>query len=184
MREGLPGDCQLQNHMLLTPGLRVQGGGGAGMAAHRATHLRPGAGRPGRSHAPGRGSPSLRLHFQSHSGCLRGKEKRKSLIRVRLFATPWTVQSASQALASLVAQLVKNPPAIRETGFRPWVGKILWRRAWQITPVLLPGESPRTEEPGGLQSVGLQSQTRLSDQAQHRQDARVTRGGIGRPVSP
>ena len=26
-------------------------------------------------------------------------------------------------------------------GFRPWVGKIPWRRAWQPTPVFLPGES-------------------------------------------
>ena len=33
-------------------------------------------------------------------------------------------------------------------------GKIPWRRAWQPTPVLLPGESPWTEEPGGLQSWG------------------------------
>ena len=32
----------------------------------------------------------------------------------------------------------------------PWVGKIPWRRAWQPTPVFLPGESPWTEEPGGL----------------------------------
>ena len=31
-----------------------------------------------------------------------------------------------------------------------------WRRAWQPTPVFLPGESPWTEEPGGLQSMGLQ----------------------------
>jgi len=35
-------------------------------------------------------------------------------------------------------------------GFYPWVGKIPWRRAWQPTPVFLPGESPWTEEPGGL----------------------------------
>ena len=41
-------------------------------------------------------------------------------------------------------------------GFDPWVGKILWRRAWQATPVFLPGESPWTEEPGRLQSMGLQ----------------------------
>ena len=33
-------------------------------------------------------------------------------------------------------------------GFDPWVGKIPWRRAWQPTSVSLPGESPRTEEPG------------------------------------
>ena len=25
--------------------------------------------------------------------------------------------------------------------FDPWVGKIPWRRAWQPTPVCLPGES-------------------------------------------
>ena len=52
-------------------------------------------------------------------------------------------------------------------GFHPWVRKIPWRRAWQPTAVFLPGESPWTEEPGGLQSVRSQSQTRLSNQAQH-----------------
>ena len=86
---------------------------------------------------------------------------------------------------SLVAQLVKNPPAVQETlvwfldwedplekksathssmhglpwwlrwwiiclqcrgpRFDPWFGKIPWRRAWQHTPVFLPGESPWTE---------------------------------------
>ena len=34
-------------------------------------------------------------------------------------------------------------------GLDPWIGKLPWRRAWQSTPVLLPGESPWTEEPGG-----------------------------------
>ena len=29
----------------------------------------------------------------------------------------------------------------RRHRFRPWVRKILWRRAWQPTPVFLPGES-------------------------------------------
>ena len=29
----------------------------------------------------------------------------------------------------------------RRSGFDPWVRKILWRRAWQPTPVFLPGES-------------------------------------------
>ena len=29
----------------------------------------------------------------------------------------------------------------RRWGFDPWVGKIPWRREWQPTPVLLPGES-------------------------------------------
>ena len=40
-------------------------------------------------------------------------------------------------------------------GFDPWVGKIPWSRPWQPTPVFLPVESPRTQEPGGLQSMGF-----------------------------
>ena len=52
-------------------------------------------------------------------------------------------------------------------GFDPWVSKIPWRRKWQPSPVFLPGESPLTEEPGGLHSTGSQSQTRLRDYAQH-----------------
>ena len=41
----------------------------------------------------------------------------------------------------------------RRAWFDPWVRKIPWRRAWQHSPVFLPGESPRTEK---LQSMGLQ----------------------------
>ena len=41
--------------------------------------------------------------------------------------------------------MVKNLPAnagdIRDNGFNSWVVKIPWRRAWQPTPVFLPGES-------------------------------------------
>ena len=29
----------------------------------------------------------------------------------------------------------------RKRRFNPWLGKILWKRAWQPTPVFLPGES-------------------------------------------
>ena len=43
--------------------------------------------------------------------------------------------------ASLVTQMVKNTPAMQETRFNPWVGKIPWRREWIPTPVFLPGES-------------------------------------------
>ena len=38
-------------------------------------------------------------------------------------------------------------------GFNPWVGKIPWRRAWQPTPVFLPGDSPWTEEPAAAKSL-------------------------------
>jgi len=39
--------------------------------------------------------------------------------------------------------LVKNSPAnagYKRCEFSPWVRKIPWRRAWQPTPVFLPGE--------------------------------------------
>ena len=52
--------------------------------------------------------------------------------------------------ASLVVQTVKNCLQYGQPGFSSWVGMIPWRRAWQPTPVFLPGESPWTEEPGGL----------------------------------
>ena len=38
--------------------------------------------------------------------------------------------------------------------FNPWVKKILWRRVWQPTSIVLPGASSWTDEPGGLQSIG------------------------------
>ena len=43
--------------------------------------------------------------------------------------------------ASLVAQTVKNPPAMRETWVQSLGGEDPWRRAGQPTPVFLPGES-------------------------------------------
>ena len=46
--------------------------------------------------------------------------------------------------ASQAAQWVRNPPAMQDTGDLdsvPESGRIPWRRAWQPTPVFLPGES-------------------------------------------
>ena len=37
--------------------------------------------------------------------------------------------------------------------------EIPWRRAWQLTPVFLPGKTLWTEEPGWLRSMGSQSRT-------------------------
>jgi len=42
--------------------------------------------------------------------------------------------------ASLVAQLVNNPPSVWETWVRSLVRKIPWRREQSPTPVLWPGE--------------------------------------------
>ena len=48
-------------------------------------------------------------------------------------------QRPHSAGASLAAEFLKNLPAVQETGFNCWVGKIPWRRKWQPTPVSLPG---------------------------------------------
>ena len=37
--------------------------------------------------------------------------------------------------------MVKKLPESGRPGFNPWVGKTAWRRAWQPTPLFLPGES-------------------------------------------
>ena len=58
--------------------------------------------------------------------------------------------------ASLVAQMINNLPAMWENWVHPWVRKISWRRVWQPTPIFLPRESPRSEEPGRSQSMGPQ----------------------------
>jgi len=45
--------------------------------------------------------------------------------------------------ASQVVLVIKNLPANagdKRCGFDPWVMKIPWRRAWQPTPVFLPGD--------------------------------------------
>ena len=81
---------------------------------------------------------------------------------------------------SLVAQTAKNLPAMRKTWVRSLGWEDPWGREWQPIPVFLPGESPWTEEPGGLQSVGLpRVRNAWNNKAQHRcswLDAYMTQG--------
>ena len=56
--------------------------------------------------------------------------------------------------------MVKNPPANAgdesDTGwFDAWGGKISWRRAWQPTPIFLPGESHGQRSLVGYSPWGL-----------------------------
>ena len=72
-------------------------------------------------------------------------------------SVPWLGRSPGEGIgyplqyswASLVAQLVKNPPAVWETWFDPWVGKIPWRRERLPTPVSWPGEFHGLYSPWG-----------------------------------
>ena len=59
--------------------------------------------------------------------------------------------------ASLIAQLVKNPPAMHETQFDSWEGKIHWRRDRLPTPVFLdfPAGSAGKESACNMGDLGL-----------------------------
>ena len=65
--------------------------------------------------------------------------------------------------ASLVAQLVKNVPAMWEN----WVQSLGWEdpleEGMATHSSILAWRIPWTEEPGGLLSMALQSQTQLSE---------------------
>ena len=50
----------------------------------------------------------------------------------------------------------------KKHGFDPWLGKIPWRRAWQPTPVFLPGESH-----GQRNLVGYSPQGHTAEATQH-----------------
>ena len=53
----------------------------------------------------------------------------------------WKGGGGKGEVGSSFAQMIKNPLAMRETWVRPLGREDAWRRAWQPTPVLLPGES-------------------------------------------
>ena len=60
-----------------------------------------------------------------------------------------------QEMASLVAQTVKNLPAMRETWVQSLHREDLLEKKMATPSSILAWEIPWTEEPGGLQSMGL-----------------------------
>ena len=58
--------------------------------------------------------------------------------------------------ASLVTQLVKNLPAMQETQVRSLRWKVPLEEEMTTHSSILAWRIPRREEPGGLQSIGLQ----------------------------
>ena len=76
---------------------------------------------------------------------------------MRIINISWKIQAPQDQRASLVAQLVKNPPAMPETLFDSWIGKIRWRRDRLPTPVFLsfPGGSAGKESACNARDLGL-----------------------------
>ena len=62
-----------------------------------------------------------------------------------------------------MAQTVKNPPAMQETRIWSLGGEDPLEEGMAAHSSIRAWRIPWTEAPGGLQSTGLQSQTRLSD---------------------
>ena len=60
-------------------------------------------------------------------------------------------------MATLVAQMVKNLPAMQETRVRSLDQEDPLEKGMAIHSNVLARRIPWTEEPGGLQSMGLQS---------------------------
>ena len=67
---------------------------------------------------------------------------------------PWT---------SLVTRSVKNLPAMKETQVRPLGREDPLEEGMETHSSVLAWRIPWTEEPGGLQSMGHKSRTRLGD---------------------
>ena len=91
-------------------------------------------------------NPACMLYPHVQRELLHGKLQKKKILVNSLVKTNWVMRKQGTILgASQVALVVKNLPANagrhKRWGFDPWVGKIPWRRAWQPTPVFLPGES-------------------------------------------
>ena len=73
------------------------------------------------------------------------------------------VRHKYRSLRSLVARTVKNLPVnAGDIGSLPWSGRAAWRRAWQPTPVLLPGEPHGQMNLAGYSPGGHKSWTQLS----------------------
>ena len=75
----------------------------------------------------------------------------------------WDREESNQATRlSLVAQLVKNPPAVQETKLPSLGGENPLEKEMATHSSILAWRIPWTEQPGGLQSRGRKG-TRLRD---------------------
>ena len=93
----------------------------------------------------------LRVLFQLPLGV---SSNARDILNSRTHLAPRVWLKELYSGASLVAHMVRNLPEMQET----WVRSLGWDPLEEGMAVFLPGECPWTEEPGGLQSMGLQTQ--------------------------
>ena len=96
------------------------------------------------------------LNLLAVQGTLKSLLQQHSLKTSVLSCSAFLGQSLNFSWASLVAQLVKNPPAVQKA----WVRSLGWEDPLEKEMAhhcsILAWKTPRTEEPGGLQSMGSQ----------------------------
>ena len=83
------------------------------------------------------------------------REKDETFTWIRLFY--WIIRFqlfCFDGKALLMAQMVKNLPAMQETRVQSWDGEIPWRREWQSIPVFLPGKFHGQRSLGGYRPWG------------------------------
>ena len=93
-------------------------------------------------------SSSAKLFFNNNT----------KVAQLKLFEIPTQIWCAF-----LLAQSVQNLPAMKETWIRFLGGEDPLEKKTVTHSSILAWKIPWTEEPGGLQSMGSQSQTQLSD---------------------
>ena len=112
---------------------------------------------------------SLCPHTEDGTRELLGTFLKRALILFMKAPPPRTItvgirfQCMDFGWVSTVAQTVKNLPAMRETQVRSLGREDPLEKEMATRSSILAWEIPWTEEPGGLQSMGLQSWTQLSD---------------------
>ena len=73
----------------------------------------------------------------------------------------------------------------RSLGFNPWVGRSLWKRKWQPTPVFLPGEYGGQRSLAGCSPLGSQRMGQdLATEPQQQMSRPQLRVGLQHPVAP
>ena len=86
---------------------------------------------------------SIKLIWRNYNWCCRNTKGHKKLLQTTMSIT-------------LVAQMVKKLPAMQETQVRSLGQEDLLEKEMATHSSILAWKIPRTEEPGGLQSTGLQ----------------------------
>ena len=82
-----------------------------------------------------------RLPFNSPHNSHITHRKKREFPRAHNWSQIWTQHCLTPSLPAFCYFII--PSQFRRLGFDPWVGKIPWRKEWQLTPVFLPGKLHR-----------------------------------------